>query len=197
MARSVKTENRFVDFDLAFTKNGLQRTLGDSENDTLGYEITIKKDENAIQQAITNLLLTRKGEKAFIPDFGTEIVDLLFENTGDPTTYFKIQNSVAYVGTYEPVKFLDLTIDDSEVDSNNVFLKAYHTLWLVNQENKQNSSGSIHKGKVMSIYSTISSVVICHPTLSSESSGLLTLSSSQIRIGNLEYDDIKQVSLII
>ncbi len=132
MARSVKTENRFVDFDLAFTKIGdaPEDTDGDGENDTLGYEIAIKKDENAIQQAITNLLLTRKGEKPFIPDFGTEIVDVLFENTGDPTTYFKIQNSVAYaIGTYEPrVKFLGLTIDDSEVDSNNIFLNVSYSL---------------------------------------------------------------------
>ena len=45
----------------------------------------------------------------------------------------------------------------------------------------------------MSIYSTISSVSnLSSNAESSESSSLLTLSSSQIRIGNLEYDDIKQ-----
>tara|TARA_R100000005_G_scaffold96678_1_gene85941 strand:- start:2458 stop:4335 length:1878 start_codon:yes stop_codon:yes gene_type:complete len=45
----------------------------------------------------------------------------------------------------------------------------------------------------MSIYSTISSVSnLSSNGESSESSSLLTLSSSQIRIGNLEYDDIKQ-----
>ena len=82
MAQSVKKVNRFVDFDLAFTKIGEapSDTDGDGKTDTLGYEIALKRDENAVLQALQNLLLTRPGEKPFIPDFGTNIVDMLFEN---------------------------------------------------------------------------------------------------------------------
>ena len=132
MARSIKSENRFIDFDLAFTKIGDPPEDLDNDGvfDTPGQQIAVKKDESAIQQALVNLLLTRKGEKPFIPDFGTEIVDLLFENHGDPLSTLKIRTSIEYaIGTYEPrVVFKDVDIDTTEIDSNNVFLNVKYSL---------------------------------------------------------------------
>lgn len=42
-------------------------------------DIAVKKGEAAIQQALKNLMLTRKGEKLFQPGVGSNIQNLLFE----------------------------------------------------------------------------------------------------------------------
>lgn len=42
-------------------------------------DIAVKKNEEAIKQALKNLMLTRPGEKPFSPYTGSNIPDLLFE----------------------------------------------------------------------------------------------------------------------
>lgn len=132
MAQSVKKVNRFVDFDLAFTKIGEapSDTDGDGANDTLGYEIALKRDENAVLQALQNLLLTRPGEKPFIPDFGTNIVDMLFENLDSPLTPMNLNDIMRYtIQTYEPrINFLGVDIDSTKIDSNNIFLDIEYSM---------------------------------------------------------------------
>jgi len=132
LAQSVKKVNRFVDFDLAFTKIGEapSDTDGDGTNDTLGYEIALKRDENAVLQALQNLLLTRPGEKPFIPDFGTNIVDMLFENLDSPLTPMNLNDIMRYtIQTYEPrINFLGVDIDSTKIDSNNVFLDIEYSM---------------------------------------------------------------------
>ena len=132
MAQSLKKVNRFVDFDLAFTKIGEAPSDkdGDGKNDTLGYEIALKRDENAVLQSIQNLLLTRKGEKPFIPDFGTNIVDMLFENIGDPFLLVDLQSVMQYtIEQYEPrIDFIGVDIDSSKSDNNNIFLEIKYSM---------------------------------------------------------------------
>jgi phage baseplate assembly protein W len=132
LAQSVKKVNRFVDFDLAFTKIGEapSDTDGDGTNDTLGYEIALKRDENAVLQALQNLLLTRPGEKPFIPDFGTNIVDMLFENLDSPLTPMNLNDIMQYtIQTYEPrINFLGVDIDSTKIDSNNIFLDIEYSM---------------------------------------------------------------------
>tara|TARA_X000001382_G_scaffold87066_1_gene62088 strand:+ start:209 stop:637 length:429 start_codon:yes stop_codon:yes gene_type:complete len=121
-----------VDFDLAFTKIGEapSDTDGDGTNDTLGYEIALKRDENAVLQALQNLLLTRPGEKPFIPDFGTNIVDMLFENLDSPLTPMNLNDIMRYtIQTYEPrINFLGVDIDSTKIDSNNIFLDIEYSM---------------------------------------------------------------------
>ena len=132
MAQSVKKVNRFVDFDLAFTKIGEapSDTDGDRINDTLGYEIALKRDENAVLQALQNLLLTRPGEKPFIPNFGTNIVDMLFENLNSPLTSANLNDIMRYaIQEYEPrIDFLGVDIDSTKIDSNNIFLDIEYSM---------------------------------------------------------------------
>ncbi len=132
MAQSVKKVNRFVDFDLAFTKIGEapSDTDGDRTNDTLGYEIALKRDENAVLQALQNLLLTRPGEKPFIPNFGTNIVDMLFENLNSPLTSANLNDIMRYaIQEYEPrIDFLGVDIDSTKIDSNNIFLDIEYSM---------------------------------------------------------------------
>ena len=132
MAQSVKKVNRFVDFDLAFTKIGEAPSDidGDRTNDTLGYEIALKRDENAVLQALQNLLLTRPGEKPFIPNFGTNIVDMLFENLNSPLTSANLNDVMRYaIQEYEPrIDFLGVDIDSTKIDSNNIFLDIEYSM---------------------------------------------------------------------
>jgi phage baseplate assembly protein W len=57
----------FRDVALSFSRNPL---TGD---------INILKDENAIKNAVKNIVLTKPGEKLFEPNFGSRVTDLLFE----------------------------------------------------------------------------------------------------------------------
>ena len=43
-------------------------------------DINVKTNENAVAQMLEVLLLTQKGERVFDKDFGTDIVDYLYES---------------------------------------------------------------------------------------------------------------------
>ena len=45
-------------------------------------DLSVKNDLNAIRQAIQNIVMTRKGERPFQPDFGGELDNFLFELPG-------------------------------------------------------------------------------------------------------------------
>ena len=57
----------YKDIDMAFKPNILTKDVGK------------KVDVNAVKQALKNILLTRKGEKPFQPNYGSGVYDLLFE----------------------------------------------------------------------------------------------------------------------
>ena len=58
----------YSDFDFPFKKHP---TTGD---------VPIKRDVEAVKQSVRNILLTRRGEKFFDPDFGGSLTEFLFEN---------------------------------------------------------------------------------------------------------------------
>ena len=62
----------YKDIDMSFSPNVLTKDVGK------------KFDVNAVKQAIKNVLLTKKGEKPFNPNYGSGVSDLLFE----PMDYF-------------------------------------------------------------------------------------------------------------
>lgn len=57
----------FRDVALSFSRNPLTA------------DINILKDESAIKSAVKNIILTKPGEKLFEPNFGSRVMDLLFE----------------------------------------------------------------------------------------------------------------------
>ena len=117
MTVKIETTGRFVDYDLAFTQ------VGDApdDNGVGGYSLAFKRDLNAISQSLQNLILTRPGEKPFIPDFGTNILNLMFD-TLDPDTLGDIRDEVeTAIQNYEPrVEFIDFVPDDTFIDQNNI-----------------------------------------------------------------------------
>ena len=62
-------KSKYVDIDLDFKPNPIY-DKGD---------IKLKKDTDAIEQSIRNILQTRQGERPFKSDFGGSINDMLFE----------------------------------------------------------------------------------------------------------------------
>ena len=119
MAERVTTRDKFTDFDLAFTRVGNEAP----------YAIGIKRDQNSIVQSIKNLVLTSLGEKPFIPGFGGGVADFLFENI-TPETVADLSNNVEYaLKLYEPrVVFEGIEIDESKMDTGNVFLNLKYRL---------------------------------------------------------------------
>tara|TARA_B100000575_G_scaffold294588_1_gene311823 strand:+ start:4262 stop:4681 length:420 start_codon:yes stop_codon:yes gene_type:complete len=77
-------------------------------------DAAVVKNENAIKQAIKNLVLTQKGEKLFQPEIGSGVYELLFEPM-DPFTADSIRDEIINtLGQYEP----RITIQGVKVSPN-------------------------------------------------------------------------------
>ena len=91
----------YSDFDFPFKKHP---TTGD---------VPIKRDVEAVKQSVRNILLTRRGEKFFDPDFGGSLTEFLFENF-DPIV--KAEMEMRIINTlknHEPrVRVLNVEIKD-------------------------------------------------------------------------------------
>ena len=91
----------YSDFDFVFQKHPTTR------------DVPIKRDVEAVKQSVRNILLTRRGEKFFDPDFGGSLTEFLFENF-DPIV--KAEMEMRIINTlrnYEPrVKVLNVEIED-------------------------------------------------------------------------------------
>ena len=77
-------------------------------------DVLVTTDEAAVKRALYNIIMTRKGERFFKPDLGSNIANLLFEPL-DAATASLIKEEIEYVIIkYGPSKAL-LRID---VDAN-------------------------------------------------------------------------------
>jgi phage baseplate assembly protein W len=91
----------YSDFDFPFKKHPVTK------------DVPIKRDVEAVKQSVRNILLTRRGEKFFDPDFGGSLTEFLFENF-DPIVEAEMnQRIVNTLRNYEPrVKVLNIEIED-------------------------------------------------------------------------------------
>ena len=111
----VTTRTReYRDFDLSFARKP-------------SGELYIKKDAAAVKQAVKNLLLTNYFEKPFLPFFGGNLIDMLFELADDTSTSIYMEERIVNaIEAYEPrasvleVK-VDLRPDNNSVDVRVVF----------------------------------------------------------------------------
>ena len=96
----------YSDFDFAFKKHPVTKDL------------PIKRDIEAIKQSVRNILLTRRGEKFFDPDFGGSLTEFLFENF-DPVIEAEMEMRIINtLRNYEP-RVRVLNIDISELSDRN------------------------------------------------------------------------------
>ena len=91
----------YSDFDFPFKKHPVTK------------DVPIKRDVEAVKQSVRSILLTRRGEKFFDPDFGGSLTEFLFENF-DPIVEAEMnQRIVNTLRNYEPrVKVLNIEIED-------------------------------------------------------------------------------------
>lgn len=107
-------EVRFSDLNLTFAAHPVTGKL------------TVLKNNEAVSRAIKNLILTKKFERPYSPNFGSDIHTRLFElydfeltgvgNDVKSLTGFSIKKDIeAAVRAFEPrVEILDITVKESE-----------------------------------------------------------------------------------
>jgi phage baseplate assembly protein W len=95
-------------------------------------DLTVLKNDDAVKDALKNLLLTDRGERLMQPNLGGNIRALLFENlTPAILTMIKTQIEET-VKLYEPrAELIDVTVA-ADMDSDNV--SANITFYVRNQE---------------------------------------------------------------
>lgn len=105
------TVTLYTDYDVDFTRN------------TFSGDISVKTNLESIRQSITNLLLTRPGERPFTSsDMSVGLQDLFFELSSDKSMFLVIHDKVrAAINRHEPrVKFKDFIIEtDQEYGGGN------------------------------------------------------------------------------
>ena len=91
----------YSDFDFVFKKHPI---TGD---------LPIKRDVEAVKQSVRNILLTRRGEKFFDPDFGGSLTEFLFENFDIVVEAEMEERIINTLKNYEPrVKVLNVEVSD-------------------------------------------------------------------------------------
>ena len=88
-------------------------------------DLTVNKDEDAVKEAIINLLLTDRGERLMQPNIGGNLRAMLFENI-TPGTLTMIEDQVrTTLDIYEPrAEIIDVLVT-SNIDDNVVKIQVH------------------------------------------------------------------------
>lgn len=94
--------------------------FNDLDKHPISDDVAVKTNENAVKQAIKNLLLTDRGERLFQPDIGGNIRKMLFENI-TPQTIIVLEQMIRDVlDVHEPrANIIDIVVSSNE-DQNAV-----------------------------------------------------------------------------
>lgn len=99
MATITRTTQIFKDFDLAFSAHPNTK------------DITKKRDEDAVKQALKNLILTNYYERPFHSEIGSPVRALLFELATPLTSHMMKRGIMDTIENFEPrVKVLDVQV---------------------------------------------------------------------------------------
>jgi phage baseplate assembly protein W len=87
------------------------------KNSANGFFLDINSDEDAaIKADLMHLVLTRKGQRLYLPDFGTELVRFIFEPNDDITLSMVKDEIKTVVKKYLPnLSVTDITVTESEL----------------------------------------------------------------------------------
>lgn len=81
-------------------------------------DVTTRTDAEAVKNALYNLIFTKKYEKPFDPDYGSDITNLLFENW-DPLLAVYYETKIAeIIQEYEPRVVLERVKIEDQTESN-------------------------------------------------------------------------------
>ena len=91
-------------------------------------DLVAVKDKAAIVQAITGLLLTRKGERPFQPELGCDVQDLLFEPLDYASAGIIKREITETIERYEPRISIDDILCQPDFDNNGYDVELQYTI---------------------------------------------------------------------
>ena len=104
--KSQKRSRAFTDLSLGMVRNANTQ------------DVAVVKNDNAIKQAVKNLILTLPGEKPFQPLVGSNVSQLLFEPMDDFTGDAVKEEVINTINRFEPrVRLTNVTVK-SDFDNN-------------------------------------------------------------------------------
>lgn len=107
---------RYSDFYTNFNKNFGSGDVARLTND------------DSIYSTLKNIIMTRKGERPFFPEFGCNVMGLLFENYNQFTEKTLETEVRTAIENFEPRVGLLKVVIDGNPDSNQVSLILYFTI---------------------------------------------------------------------
>ena len=115
----------------------------DFDTNTFTRDVSVSKDSRAINQSITNILLTRKNEKPFTPGFGVGLESMFYKlsNMKMSDFVFLVEDARTNINRYEPrVEFNDMEIlnEKTILDDGNIQLLVTYTI-KASKDNKINN----------------------------------------------------------
>lgn len=100
---------------------------------TLRSDIQLVSDQKQIEQSISGIILTRKGECPLDPEFGCDLPNALFENMDQSTTYIIQQSIQEAIEKYEP-RVQDVSVrSEAKYDENTVIVTITYFIKNVNE----------------------------------------------------------------
>lgn len=81
----------------------------------------IKDDIDLIQDSILTILLTKKGQRYFVPDFGSDLTSLLFDPNDEITSRLVTESIRVAIKEWEPR--VDLIKLDTSIDDSTLYVK--------------------------------------------------------------------------
>ncbi len=106
----------YSDINLALLKN------------PASFDIVKRFDVEAVKSAVRNILLTRKGEKLFNPEFGANLDDLLFELITPAVKLFAKRRIVEEIMRWEPrivITNVDIQTSDDTIGTLSITVEFY------------------------------------------------------------------------
>lgn len=110
------TFQTFKDLSVTFKKHPVTNDL-----------VTVR-DKSAIVQSISNLLLTRKGERPFQPEIGSDIANILFEPLDYGSAGILRSAVLDVLQKYEPRIVVDNVICFPDFDNNGYSVEVFYVI---------------------------------------------------------------------
>jgi phage baseplate assembly protein W len=97
--------------------------------DTTNNDVAKRINSDAVQQSLIGIVSTRKGERPFEPEFGSDLHSSLFENMSDFSAYAVEKAIDEAINNYEPRVRLKQVIAIPYYDSNTFVVSIeYHII---------------------------------------------------------------------
>ena len=125
MTRNLKYKRRFNN-DAKYTDIHKDFVL------QLKNDVGVVQDSRSIEQQISGIILTKKGECPLDPEFGCNLPDALFENMDQGTTYIISQQIQEAIQKYEP-RVQNVQVNtEAQYDSNQVLVTINYVIKNIN-----------------------------------------------------------------